>query len=116
MKSFLRRLTATALAKAKGNPAFSGSNKSWLGKQVRDGRQDQHQEATAESSCDGGPGAGAAPFLSLCHGADHRTDSPALCRRGVVLELGRALLHRPVSPCTVRHESILALTRQPPST
>src|SRR6195256_5209625 len=31
MKSFLRRLTATALAKAKGNPAFPGSNKSWLG-------------------------------------------------------------------------------------
>ena len=39
----LRRPTATALAKAKENPAFwDGSfetNKGWLGKQVRDGRQ-----------------------------------------------------------------------------
>src|ERR1700682_338850 len=93
MKSFLRRLTATALAKAKGNPAFSGSHKSWLGKQVRDGRQDQHQEETAEPSCDGGPGTGAASLVSLCHGADHRPDPSAARRRGVVLERGRALQH-----------------------
>src|SRR5713226_5889388 len=91
MKSFLRRLMATALAKAKGNPEFSGSNKSWLGKQVRDGRQDQHQEETAEPSCDGGPGTGAPSLVSLCHGADQPADSPAVCGRGVVLERSCAL-------------------------
>src|SRR6202022_2277247 len=93
MKSFLRRLTATALAKAKGNPAFSGSDKSWLGKQVRDGRQDQHQEETAEPSCDGGPGTGAPSLVSLCHGADHQPDPPAVRRRRIVLEWGCALQH-----------------------
>ena len=45
---------ATALAKAKGN-SISRVNKSWLGKQVRDGRQDQHQGQVAEPSRDGGP-------------------------------------------------------------
>src|SRR5260370_35438198 len=93
MKSFLRRLTATALAKAKGNPAFSRSNKSWLGKQVRDGRQDQHQEETAEPSCDGGPEKGAPSFVSLCHGPDHRPDPPAVRRGGVVLDCGAARQH-----------------------
>src|SRR5260370_2222242 len=98
MKSFLRRLTATALAKAKGNPAFSGSNKSWLGKQVRDGRQDEHQEEIAEPSRDGGPGTGASSVLSLCHGADHRAESPALRWRGVVLERGCTLQHLADAP------------------
>src|ERR1700738_1109531 len=93
MKSFLRRLTATALAKAKGNPAFSGSDKRWLGKQVRDGRQDQHQEETAEPSCDGGPRTGAPSLVSLCHGPDPPSDPPAVRRRGVMLERGRALQH-----------------------
>src|SRR3981189_755321 len=93
MKSFLRRLMATALAKAKGNPAFSGTNKSWLGVQVRDGRQDQPQEETAEPSCDGGPGTGAPSLVSLCHGPDHPADSPARRRRGVVLERGCTLQH-----------------------
>src|ERR1700726_1834849 len=98
MKSFLRRLTATALAKAKGNlvffqDLFSGSNKRWLGKQVRDGRQDQHQEEIAEPSRDGGPGTGTSPFVSLCDGADHPSDPSAVRWRGVVLERGRALQH-----------------------
>src|SRR5882757_6697144 len=98
MKSFLRRLTATALAKAKGNRAFSGSNKSWLRKQVRDGRQDQHQEETTEPSCDGGPGTGAPSLVSLCHGADHRPDPPPVRRRaaggGAALLDRRALTHQ----------------------
>ena len=74
-----------------GKSCFSGSNKSGLGKQVRDGRQDQYQEQTAEPSCDGGPGTGAASLVSLCHGADHPADSPAFGRRRVMLERGRAL-------------------------
>src|ERR1700687_5023776 len=70
---------------------FSGTDKRWLGKQVREGRQDEHQEATAEPSRDGGPGTGAPSLVSLCHGADHPADPPAVRWRGVVLERGRAL-------------------------
>src|SRR3979411_3363381 len=91
MKSFLRRLTATALANATANPALPGSNTSWLGKQVRDGRKEHNQEETTEPSRDGGPGTGAPSLVSLCHGADHPADPPAVCRRGVVLERGCAL-------------------------
>src|SRR5258708_12871289 len=97
MKSFLRRLTATALAKAKENWSFSrsvsGSNKRWLGKQVRDGRQDQHQEEVAEPSRDGGPGTGAASLVSLSHAADPPPDPPAICRCSVVLERARPAQH-----------------------
>src|SRR5882757_8810534 len=89
MKSFLRRLMATALAKAKGS--FPGTKRRWLGKRVRDGRQDQTQIETAEPPCDRGPVAGPASLVSLCHGSDHPADSPAVRRRGVVLERGRSL-------------------------
>src|SRR5258708_33906076 len=113
MKSFLRRLTATALAKAKGNPAFSGSNKSWLGKQVRDGRQDQHQEETAEPSCDGGTGTGAPSLVPLCHGANHHPDPPAVRRRGAVLEEGRALHYLAAASGPAVQEGRRLLRRNP---
>src|SRR5512137_574127 len=103
MKLLLRRLTATALAKAKENPVFfqdlfSAVEKRWLGKQVRDGRQDQHQEETAEPSRNGGPGTGAPSLVSLCHGIDDRADPSALCRRGILLERGCALQHLADAP------------------
>src|ERR1700730_9337046 len=41
------------------------------------GRQDQPQEQAAQSACDRGSGARAAPVLLLCHGADRRADSSA---------------------------------------
>src|SRR3954447_13619492 len=47
----LRRLTATALAKAKENSVF---RQEMAAEQVHDGRQDQHQEEIAQPPCDGG--------------------------------------------------------------
>src|SRR5665213_4248753 len=101
MKSFLRRLTATAPRRRRKILHFPGLTKGWLGKQVRDGRQDQKdrsQEETAEPSCHGGPGARAASLVPLCHGADHGADPPAVRRRGIVLERGRALQYLADAP------------------
>src|SRR5882757_2640782 len=96
MKSFLRRLMATALAKAKGS--FPGTKRRWLGKRVRDGRQEQTQIETAEPPCDRGPVAGPPSLVSLCHGPDHATDSSAVRRRGIMLERGGSLQYRPDAP------------------
>jgi hypothetical protein len=89
--TMLRRLKTTALAKAKGNSPFPRVEKRRLGKQVRDGRQDQHQAETTEPSRDRRPGTGASSLVSLCHGIDDPADPPTVRRRGVLLERGRAL-------------------------
>src|SRR3954447_18037595 len=82
---------ATALATAKGNSGFPGTIRRWLGKRVRDGRQDQPQVETAQPARDGGAIAGAASLLPLCDGADDPADPPAVRRRGLLLERGGAL-------------------------
>src|SRR5580692_6524197 len=83
-KSLLRRLMATVFAKAKENWVFVvkirvfRGQKTRLGKQVRDGRQDRYQKEIAEPSRHRRPGTGAASLLSLRHGPDHPADSPAV--------------------------------------